>query len=60
MQDVIYLAAMVLFFPVAFCFVAGLDRLIGADKVKEIRLARPARATQKVQIQPQPERVTAA
>ncbi len=57
MQDVIYLAGMVLFFPVVFLFMAGLDRLIGSEETKEIRLARPVRATQKVQLGPQPEKV---
>jgi hypothetical protein len=34
MQDLIHVAAMVLFFPVAFLFMGFLDRLLGPDQGK--------------------------
>ena len=42
MQDLIYLAAMVLFFRVAFAFVAAFGRLVGVGSSRE---SRPARST---------------
>ena len=60
MQDLIHVAAMVLFFPVAFLFMGFLDRLLGPDQGKGPRLTRPARATQKVELLPQNDQVRAA
>ena len=60
MQDLIYVPAMVLFFPVVFLFMGFLDRLLGPDEGNGRRVVRPARPTQKVQLQLQSERVTAA
>jgi hypothetical protein len=45
MQDLIYLAAMVLFLPVAFAFVVALGRLVGVGKTRGSRPARSAGAT---------------
>ena len=60
MQDIIYVGAIALFFPVAFLFMAACDRLMGSEKANVSRLARPARATQKVRMQPHQEKATAA
>jgi hypothetical protein len=60
MQDLIYLAAIVLFFPVAFVFVAALGRLIGVGKTEQTRLSRSARAIEQVETQSHHDKVRAA
>ncbi len=60
MQDVIYLAAIALIFPVAFVFVAALGRLAVVGKTRGARLARSPGAARTDQKQSRRDNVRAA